>query len=1197
LAAESKKLAASKAAAADEGTKEGDTKEGADGTLVLKDGHWVKQGEQAAAATAGGLSVPEFAPSKDGETKYAEHYAKVAKKIKEHAEAGNVQVLEDMKADGLTPKNGKVGNTWKGKTANSKTLMAFYDAALAHAKGNEPAMESAPADIPAPDTELPKAVSDALLAHPDGMGPKTWDSVAKHASNGDADALKKLQAVDGIIPEVKDWIGNVLIAMGAKPAAEPTGGLFDDINAAAEKGDMQTLKDIAAYAAKNGMQKTAEHAAKKIGELATKMTADSAPSLPVLDTADMSDLHKDAAKAIHDLTTKGSAVGHVGGQVSNLQDYYSAFDYAGNNLDDKKIAAYAKDALASLGEEAKHIGSADQSVMPEPSAGVDEGTAKTLKKWATTQGAEGIEKLKNFAKVDAGTQQDAEEQYASALAEWAEKQPGAADSGPKEGDTKQGADGMLVFKDGRWHKQGGDEPKATDPKELVKKVASVAKPKFEGKNSVKMNKTVKALQAIALKDGDAGLDKAIYDSKPNGHKVMIDAGDDGKWGIWKEGAPGNASENGKALAAYALALKAAMAGTTGVGEAAAATAPKKAASKVVGTTKTETESVDGWKQVGPQGGYNPGGTFEDASGQKWYVKFPAGGEKIVKNELLATKLYALAGVEVPEVKVVNQGGKIGLASKIIDGAVANKSALLEGKAPGLLSGFAADAWLANWDTVGNNPAAGKGFDNILFKPDGSAVRIDAGGALLYGGAGGKKQTFENEVTDLKTMLDPAKNANTAAVFGKMSAADITASVAKIANIPDHEIEGLVMEFGPGSASEKTRLAAKLIARKHNMSEQYPTAKAKKEAGAQGDKAKPDPRNLKINPALVPPMHDFMNWGGSGKPISDKPYVQHNIKAEQDILDFALKGDLIALKKYQFQPVDKLTGEAVGDKKPIGEHGSNHVKQYYDSVVSYLDTVANPPEPMRNFTAKKASTLASLSALFKPHDYGVSIADVKASERLGFWIALGVADSPEKFRPKTVGMKLTEAAKKAAYDAFKKLPETVTTFIKAVQGSGSNNQPYRDGKETDNQGQKTRTVLDDLYKTAVSHKEGTTINKWIEMSDEMVSQFLDNPEGLVFQNPGSMCTSQHDTATSGFGKHRVVIHYAEGAAATDTFGSGGFSGEAEITTLPGARFMVLSRKMVADVEHGSSKKAPRLELEVLMLPPDPTYVDNLTKVNK
>ena len=47
-------------------------------------------------------------------------------------------MLEGMKADGLTPKNGKIGNTWKGKTANSKALMAFYEDALKHAKGEAP---------------------------------------------------------------------------------------------------------------------------------------------------------------------------------------------------------------------------------------------------------------------------------------------------------------------------------------------------------------------------------------------------------------------------------------------------------------------------------------------------------------------------------------------------------------------------------------------------------------------------------------------------------------------------------------------------------------------------------------------------------------------------------------------------------------------------------------------------------------------------------------------------------------------------------------------------------------------------------------------------------------------------------------------------------------------------------------------------
>lgn len=85
----------------------------------------------------------------------------------------------------------------------------------------------------------------------------------------------------------------------------------------------------------------------------------------------------------------------------------------------------------------------------------------------------------------------------------------------------------------------------------------------------------------------------------------------------------------------------------------------------------------------------------------------------------------------------------------------------------------------------------------------------------------------------------------------------------------------------------------------------------------------------------------------------------------------------------------------------------------------------------------------------------------------------------------------------------------------------------------------------------------------------------------------MCCSMSESSTSHFGQHRMVIHYAEGAAGITAFGSGSFAGEQEITTLPGARFMVLGRKMMP----GAGGK-PRLELEVLMLPPDQTYVDTI-----
>ena len=118
--------------------------------------------------------------------------------------------------------------------------------------------------------------------------------------------------------------------------------------------------------------------------------------------------------------------------------------------------------------------------------------------------------------------------------------------------------------------------------------------------------------------------------------------------------------------------------------------------------------------------------------------------------------------------------------------------------------------------------------------------------------------------------------------------------------------------------------------------------------------------------------------------------------------------------------------------------------------------------------------------------------------------------------------------------------------------------------------------------AVEHEEGTSIYRWQNMSDAMVKHILSTQDGTVFQATGPMCTSYSPTATSGFGKHRVTIRYAKDAKAVESFGSGGYQSEKEITTLPNARFLILSKKMVHDDIKGGKD---RLELEVLMLPPD------------
>ena len=101
-------------------------------------------------------------------------------------------------------------------------------------------------------------------------------------------------------------------------------------------------------------------------------------------------------------------------------------------------------------------------------------------------------------------------------------------------------------------------------------------------------------------------------------------------------------------------------------------------------------------------------------------------------------------------------------------------------------------------------------------------------------------------------------------------------------------------------------------------------------------------------------------------------------------------------------------------------------------------------------------------------------------------------------------------------------------------------------------------------------------------DAMIKQIMDTPDGVIYQATGPMPHSFDPTATKGFGKHRIKMIFADGAKAIPSYGSGAFAGEKEVTTLPRARFMVLSKKWVPDIEHGKPKEK-RLEIEVLMLP--------------
>ncbi|MNH15288.1 hypothetical protein D3C79_748990 [compost metagenome] len=218
--------------------------------------------------------------------------------------------------------------------------------------------------------------------------------------------------------------------------------------------------------------------------------------------------------------------------------------------------------------------------------------------------------------------------------------------------------------------------------------------------------------------------------------------------------------------------------------------------------------------------------------------------------------------------------------------------------------------------------------------------------------------------------------------------------------------------------------------------------------------------------------------------------------------------------------------------------------------------------------------------FPPKKFGTTVGAVHSNEKLGFWVVLGGVHGAEKFKPKKL-VNFTQQAIASAYDKFKEASKLAKHFVHSVQASGSYNDLFRDGKETDHSGNKLADVAQAALEFATEQPEGTGLYRWQNMSDEMVKKIMSAPEGSVFQATGPMCTSYSPTATSGFGKHRVTIRYAKGAKAVESFGSGKFAGEKEITTLPNSRFVILERKMVPSEKGGGE----RLELEVLMLPPD------------
>jgi hypothetical protein len=178
-------------------------------------------------------------------------------------------------------------------------------------------------------------------------------------------------------------------------------------------------------------------------------------------------------------------------------------------------------------------------------------------------------------------------------------------------------------------------------------------------------------------------------------------------------------------------------------------------------------------QLGREAGGSQGGSwFKDEAGVNYFGKSYSGDEERVLAEHMINEIYAEMGMRVPKTWLRRLNGVAYILSREVPGRVAGAVTPL--KKTDIREGFVIDAWLANWDVLGDD------YDNILMSksnytvgPKKQAVRVDNGGALFWKAMGGEKE-FSTEVAELWNMRNP--DYRSGEVFADLSDAQVAGQI-------------------------------------------------------------------------------------------------------------------------------------------------------------------------------------------------------------------------------------------------------------------------------------------------------------------------------------------------------------------------------------------------------------------------------------
>lgn len=167
---------------------------------------------------------------------------------------------------------------------------------------------------------------------------------------------------------------------------------------------------------------------------------------------------------------------------------------------------------------------------------------------------------------------------------------------------------------------------------------------------------------------------------------------------------------------------------------------KKANNSVGFVNDLFPKDLSSLKVIKTLGGSTGAQLVEDSKGNQYVMKKGSNTSNgHVSSEYMASQLYSIMGLKVPDMELYDDNGDKTLLSKFIP---LTKSPTSSNYSE-ISKGFLVDALLANWDIYKN--------DNILIDSAGRVIRVDNGGSLFYRAQGSNKG-LGNKIDEFDSLI-------------------------------------------------------------------------------------------------------------------------------------------------------------------------------------------------------------------------------------------------------------------------------------------------------------------------------------------------------------------------------------------------------------------------------------------------------------